>query len=100
MNDFAALDGPADLRKGDDGGAHQQEHRPSTSSDTADGSSSARLNDDEPIDPRKLTPSCSRCRAKKLKCDTLQPCSNCIAKGLEAECKKDQRIPRGKKRSR
>ncbi|CAO1614967.1 unnamed protein product [Parajaminaea phylloscopi] len=52
------------------------------------------------IDPRKLTPSCSRCRAKKLKCDTQQPCSNCIAKGLESECRKDQRVPRGRKRPR
>lgn len=55
---------------------------------------------DASVDPRKLTPSCSRCRAKKLKCDTQQPCSNCIAKGLEAECRKDQRIPRGRKRPR
>lgn len=55
---------------------------------------------DQDIDPRKLTPSCSRCRVKKLRCDTQQPCSNCITKGLENECRKDQRIPRGRKRLR
>ncbi|PWN19280.1 hypothetical protein BCV69DRAFT_300599 [Microstroma glucosiphilum] len=49
-------------------------------------------------DLKKLTPSCSRCRAKKLKCDTRQPCSNCIARHLDAECRKDERIPRGRKR--
>ncbi|PWN41164.1 hypothetical protein IE81DRAFT_187028 [Ceraceosorus guamensis] len=42
--------------------------------------------------------SCSRCRQKKLRCDFQTPCSNCIGKGLESECHKDVRIPRGRKR--
>ncbi|CAO1636362.1 unnamed protein product [Jaminaea pallidilutea] len=72
---------------------------PSTSKlPDGNGASPAMIEGEE--DPKKLTPSCSRCRLKKLKCDTEQPCSNCIAKGLEHECKKDQRVPRGKKRSK
>ncbi|KAN0063165.1 hypothetical protein ACQY0O_004329 [Thecaphora frezii] len=46
----------------------------------------------------KFTPSCSRCRLKKLKCDTRLPCNQCTSKGLQNECRKDQRIPRGRKR--
>lgn len=57
--------------------------------------------DSNPSQPiKKLTPSCAYCRAKKIKCDTREPCNNCIAKGLEAECRKDERVPRGRKRSR
>ncbi|PWN53328.1 hypothetical protein IE53DRAFT_294399, partial [Violaceomyces palustris] len=48
----------------------------------------------------KFTPSCSRCRLKKLKCDTKLPCNQCIAKGLQADCRKDTRVPRGRKRPR
>ena len=47
---------------------------------------------------QKYTPSCSRCRQKKLKCDTKLPCNQCTAKGLQHECRKDARIPRGRKR--
>lgn len=46
----------------------------------------------------RFTPSCSRCRQKKLKCDTNLPCNQCIAKGIHDECRKDPRIPRGRKR--
>ncbi|SJX61771.1 uncharacterized protein (N-terminal fragment), partial [Sporisorium reilianum f. sp. reilianum] len=46
----------------------------------------------------RFTPSCSRCRQKKLKCDTNLPCNQCIAKGVHDECRKDSRVPRGRKR--
>ena len=46
----------------------------------------------------RFTPSCSRCRQKKLKCDTNLPCNQCIAKGVHDDCRKDSRIPRGRKR--
>lgn len=46
----------------------------------------------------RFTPSCSRCRQKKLKCDTNLPCNQCIAKGIHDQCRKDPRIPRGRKR--
>ncbi|KAJ1028632.1 hypothetical protein NDA16_001798 [Ustilago loliicola] len=46
----------------------------------------------------RFTPSCSRCRQKKLKCDTNLPCNQCIAKGIHDECRKDSRVPRGRKR--
>lgn len=46
----------------------------------------------------RFTPSCSRCRQKKLKCDTNLPCNQCIAKGVHNDCRKDSRIPRGRKR--
>ncbi|KDN40250.1 hypothetical protein K437DRAFT_191045 [Tilletiaria anomala UBC 951] len=46
----------------------------------------------------KLTPSCARCRAKKLKCDQQVPCSNCIVKKLEHECHKEERAPRQPKK--
>ncbi|EPQ28721.1 uncharacterized protein PFL1_03525 [Pseudozyma flocculosa PF-1] len=49
---------------------------------------------------KKYTPSCARCRQKKLRCDTKLPCNQCTAKGLQNECRKDQRIPRGRKRPR
>lgn len=46
----------------------------------------------------RFTPSCVRCRKKKLKCDTNLPCNQCIAKGVHDDCRKDDRIPRGRKR--
>ncbi|SPO21875.1 uncharacterized protein UTRI_01864_B [Ustilago trichophora] len=46
----------------------------------------------------RFTPSCSRCRQKKLKCDTNLPCNQCIAKGVHDDCRKDSRVPRGRKR--
>ncbi|PWZ00570.1 hypothetical protein BCV70DRAFT_149227, partial [Testicularia cyperi] len=47
---------------------------------------------------QRFTPSCCRCRQKKLKCDTNLPCNQCIAKGVDDECRKDPRVPRGRKR--
>ncbi|KAJ9478249.1 C6 transcription factor [Pseudozyma hubeiensis] len=47
---------------------------------------------------QRFTPSCSRCRQKKLKCDTNLPCNQCIAKGVHDDCRKDSRVPRGRKR--
>lgn len=52
-----------------------------------------------------LTPSCSRCRLKKLKCrfdseDSGAACSNCVAKGLQHSCHRDLRTPRGRRRSK
>lgn len=49
-------------------------------------------------DIHRFTPSCSRCRQKKLKCDTNLPCNQCISKGVHDDCRKDSRIPRGRKR--
>ncbi|UZJ55102.1 hypothetical protein CBS101457_004422 [Exobasidium rhododendri] len=53
----------------------------------------------------KLTPSCSRCRSKKLRChftdsNRSSACMNCLTKGLEDQCHRDVRIARGKKRAR
>ncbi|KDN53606.1 hypothetical protein K437DRAFT_265660 [Tilletiaria anomala UBC 951] len=47
-----------------------------------------------PLPINRLTPSCSRCRIKKLRCDRKQPCGHCIARGLEAGCHKDERLQR------
>lgn len=57
------------------------------------------------LPPSQLTPSCSRCRAKKLKCqyEDRSPhaaCTNCLTKGLGHACHRDLRTPRGKKRLR
>lgn len=35
--------------------------------------------------PRPVV-SCLRCREKKLKCDRVAPCQNCVKGGYEAEC--------------
>lgn len=35
--------------------------------------------------PRPVV-SCLRCREKKLKCDRVAPCQNCVKGGSEAEC--------------
>lgn len=35
-----------------------------------------------PLKPRQDPVSCELCRAKKLKCNREQPCSNCIARGV------------------
>lgn len=51
----------------------------------------------------KLTPSCSRCRSKKLRCRFIDPtsnaCSICISKGIANECHRDVRLARSKKSS-
>jgi len=36
--------------------------------------------------PRQDPVSCSLCRKKKLKCSRKQPCSNCVARGVEDSC--------------
>jgi hypothetical protein len=55
-----------------------------------------------PLTPRlKLTPSCSRCRTKKLKCrysdGNTVCCIICEEKGLGDECHRDVRMSRGKR---
>lgn len=37
------------------------------------------------------TPSCQRCKVKKVKCDRESPCSNCLKAGVHEEC---QYLPR------
>lgn len=63
-------------------------------------SSSPPLN--APLPLSKLTPSCGRCRSKKLKCrypdSNSTSCFVCIEKGLGNECRRDVRIARGKRR--
>lgn len=54
------------------------------------------------LPPSQLTPSCSRCRLKKLKCQfedrsSHAACTNCLVKGLGHACHRDLRTPRGKK---
>lgn len=40
-------------------------------------------------EPLKLSLNCIECRARKVKCDRGHPCSQCVARGLEAHCRKD-----------
>ncbi|PWY66012.1 hypothetical protein BO70DRAFT_346152 [Aspergillus heteromorphus CBS 117.55] len=47
--------------------------------------------------PRKLTLSCSRCRASKLKCDRQEPCVECLKRNVGHLCTKDERQPRAKR---
>lgn len=37
------------------------------------------------LKPRQVPVSCELCRAKKLKCNREQPCSNCIARGVTCQ---------------
>ena len=46
--------------------------------------------------PRSMNRSCIQCRERKIKCDRLDPCSQCIAKGGADECKKELRKKRAK----
>ncbi|KAJ6131603.1 hypothetical protein N7523_001309 [Penicillium sp. IBT 18751x] len=46
---------------------------------------------------RKLTLSCSRCRASKLKCDRNEPCNECTKRAVGHMCTKDERQPRAKR---
>ncbi|PYI09737.1 hypothetical protein BO78DRAFT_336754 [Aspergillus sclerotiicarbonarius CBS 121057] len=46
---------------------------------------------------RKLTLSCSRCRASKLKCDRKEPCIECLKRNIGHLCTKDERQPRAKR---
>ncbi|MCJ1382081.1 hypothetical protein MMC17_005193 [Xylographa soralifera] len=46
---------------------------------------------------RKFTLSCSRCRASKLKCDTKEPCIECVKRSIGHLCIKDERQPRAKR---
>ncbi|KAJ6010024.1 hypothetical protein N7522_005040 [Penicillium canescens] len=47
--------------------------------------------------PKKLTLSCSRCRASKLKCDRKEPCLECVKRDCAHLCTKDERQPRAKR---
>ncbi|KAJ5753658.1 uncharacterized protein N7511_007811 [Penicillium nucicola] len=47
--------------------------------------------------PKKLTLSCSRCRASKLKCDRKEPCLECVKRDCVHLCTKDERQPRAKR---
>ncbi|KAJ5684250.1 uncharacterized protein N7477_000595 [Penicillium maclennaniae] len=46
---------------------------------------------------RKLTLSCSRCPASKLKCDRNEPCNECTKRAVGHMCTKDERQPRAKR---
>ncbi|KXG50761.1 uncharacterized protein PGRI_045280 [Penicillium griseofulvum] len=46
---------------------------------------------------KKLTLSCSRCRASKLKCDRKEPCLECVKRDCAHLCTKDERQPRAKR---
>ncbi|MCJ1402928.1 hypothetical protein MMC11_006149 [Xylographa trunciseda] len=46
---------------------------------------------------RKFTLSCSRCRVSKLKCDTKEPCMECVKRNVGHLCLKDERQPRAKR---
>ncbi|KAJ1024861.1 hypothetical protein NDA16_002899 [Ustilago loliicola] len=46
--------------------------------------------------PRSLNRSCIQCRERKIKCDRLDPCSQCIAKDASDECKRELRKKRAK----
>ncbi|PWY96137.1 hypothetical protein BO94DRAFT_619318 [Aspergillus sclerotioniger CBS 115572] len=46
---------------------------------------------------QKLTKSCSRCRASKLKCDRKEPCIECLKRDIGHLCTKDERQPRAKR---
>lgn len=46
--------------------------------------------------PRSLNRSCIQCRERKIKCDRLDPCSQCVAKGASDECKRELRKKRAK----
>ncbi|KAJ5211870.1 uncharacterized protein N7498_003516 [Penicillium cinerascens] len=46
---------------------------------------------------KKLTLSCSRCRACKLKCDRKEPCLECVKRDVGYLCTKDERQPRAKR---
>ncbi|KAJ1596885.1 hypothetical protein NDA11_006949 [Ustilago hordei] len=51
-----------------------------------------------PEKPRSLNRSCIQCRERKVKCDRLDSCSQCIAKGATDECKRELRKKRAKKK--
>ncbi|SPO29006.1 related to ASG1 - activator of stress genes [Ustilago trichophora] len=46
--------------------------------------------------PRSMNRSCIQCRERKIKCDRLDPCSQCTAKGAADECKRELRKKRAK----
>ncbi|EST08930.1 Zn(2)-C6 fungal-type DNA-binding domain protein [Kalmanozyma brasiliensis GHG001] len=46
--------------------------------------------------PRSMNRSCIQCRERKIKCDRLDPCNQCIAKGSADECKHELRKKRAK----
>ncbi|KAL4810807.1 hypothetical protein BDV18DRAFT_155420 [Aspergillus unguis] len=51
----------------------------------------------DPRKTKKLTLSCSRCRASKLKCDRKEPCLECVKRQIGHLCTKDERQPRAKR---
>lgn len=78
-------------------------HHETTSNWTStEASSSSSPSNVQQLPLSKLTPSCSRCRSKKLKCrypdSNSTSCFVCIEKGLSKECRRDVRIARGKRR--
>ncbi|CDU24801.1 related to ASG1-activator of stress genes [Sporisorium scitamineum] len=46
--------------------------------------------------PRTMNRSCIQCRERKIKCDRLDPCNQCISKGSGHECKRELRKKRAK----
>ncbi|TKY89508.1 hypothetical protein EX895_002039 [Sporisorium graminicola] len=45
---------------------------------------------------RTMNRSCIQCRERKIKCDRLDPCNQCISKGSADECKRELRKKRDK----
>lgn len=45
---------------------------------------------------RSVNRSCIQCRERKIKCDRLDPCNQCISKGIGSECKHELRKKRAK----
>lgn len=46
--------------------------------------------------PRSMNRSCIQCRERKIKCDRLEPCNQCISKGSANDCKHELRKKRAK----
>ncbi|GAC99799.1 C6 transcription factor [Pseudozyma hubeiensis SY62] len=45
---------------------------------------------------RSVNRSCIQCRERKIKCDRLDPCNQCVSKGIGSECKHELRKKRAK----
>lgn len=46
--------------------------------------------------PRSMNRSCIQCRERKIKCDRLDPCSQCTSKGATDQCRRELRKKRAK----
>ncbi|KMU74178.1 hypothetical protein CISG_10275 [Coccidioides immitis RMSCC 3703] len=86
--------GPTQTSPNDSDPAHS-----STTNDASKDSSPRDIGNVTPSEPRQNPRSCVTCRRRKIRCNKLQPCSNCTKAKVECVFPKPGRAPRKSKKA-